>query len=86
MKHSPTSDFRAADVIAPSILPEAYLRQLHPEGSIGRPELFALIGDQPLQIEKDFEETLFHLPSWLDQQSFVSLNRFFGRRSIASLA
>lgn len=86
MKHSPTSDFRAADVIAPSISPEAYLRQLHPEGYKGRPELFALIGDQPLQIEKDFEETLFHLPSWLDQQSFVSLNRFFGRRSIASLA
>ncbi|WP_417239147.1 hypothetical protein [Celeribacter halophilus] len=62
------------------ISPEQYLRALHPAGGRGQLAMFAKLDDTSTTRISSVEEVCMLLPSWLDCTSYVSLNRFNGKR------
>lgn len=71
---------------APDTSPECYLRALHPNDGCGQPAMFAKLDEKVVTRRSSVEEICLHLPSWLDCTSYVSLNRFSGRRSNRNVA
>ncbi|WP_417274020.1 hypothetical protein [Celeribacter halophilus] len=59
---------------------EQYLRALHPAGGRGQLAMFAKLDETSATRISSVEEVCMHLPSWLDCTSYVSLNRFIGKR------
>ncbi|SNR48434.1 hypothetical protein SAMN06265370_106220 [Puniceibacterium sediminis] len=81
------------------LAPEAFLRLLHPADARGLPNLFVKdlcpggsgdgcpeSTDPTATRVGSAEEFCLHLPSWLDCSSYVTLNRFWGRRRGDKLA
>ncbi|MEO1834776.1 MAG: hypothetical protein ABGZ49_04715, partial [Akkermansiaceae bacterium] len=86
MQHVSPSDFAPPDRIS-DLSAEEYFSLLHPEGGRGRASVF-------IKLEKDCVETrsldrdtlLTQMPTFLDQTSFLTLNRFWTGRKAKFLA
>ncbi|MCX8225733.1 MAG: DNA-primase RepB domain-containing protein [Sulfitobacter sp.] len=86
MKHSPSTDFAQTSQFPTVTSPEDYLRRLHPERMRGNPSLLMLGDKGPISECAPTEQICAVLPVWLDDTSYASLNRFYGRRTNKNLA
>ncbi|MGJ8595351.1 DNA-primase RepB domain-containing protein [Sulfitobacter sp.] len=60
--------------------------RMHPSDKLGFPSLLMINDGVPTPLTKPTEHFCEVLPVWLDGTSYVSLNRFWGRRRNSSLA
>ncbi|TMM55121.1 hypothetical protein [Sulfitobacter sabulilitoris] len=81
MQHVSLDEFVPADNIS-SLTAEEYCDFLHPKGGRGRAAVFIKFDNDRVETRSLERETLLaHMPSFLDQTSYLTLNRFwFGRR------
>jgi hypothetical protein len=87
MKHVDPREFAPKPSINKLLSPEEYIRLLHPKGSFGNPAVLARpTGGESRSWTFRQEVLLTHLPSYLETTSFVSLNRFRGKRQNKNLA
>ncbi|MDC0738934.1 hypothetical protein N6L24_11645 [Cognatishimia sp. SS12] len=87
MQHTDPRKFAPHNPIPQALTPEDYISLLHPKGSLGGPATLTMLPDGRAKSWTYYKDTLLdQLPTFLDAPSFVSLNRFWGKRKNNSLA
>ncbi|MBW6417022.1 DNA-primase RepB domain-containing protein [Celeribacter sp. PS-C1] len=87
MQHTDPREFAPFNPIPQSLSPEDYISLLHPKDSLGGPAILTKLPDGGAKSWTYYKDTLLdQLPTFLDSPSFVSLNRFWGKRENNNLA
>ncbi|WP_299666755.1 hypothetical protein [uncultured Ruegeria sp.] len=87
MKHTDPRDFAPHSDDVHIVSPEEYVQLLHPFGAFGKPAvLIKNSGEASQQFTRSPDGIVACLHALLDRTSFISLNRFNGRRRNSSLA
>lgn len=86
MQYTDPQEFAPHNPVSQPLLPEEYIALLHPADKNGKPGLLSMPEDEnPISWLFDSEVLQAQLHAYLDAPSYVSLNRFRGKRENANL-